>query len=64
MGDYGAPSIADVDFTSTPSAVFGGQYQPGEVIELTLTADEPLIVGDHNPPKLVITGRRLPSARL
>ena len=34
--------------------MFGGQYQPGEVIELTLTADEPLIVGDHNPPKLVI----------
>ena len=37
VGDFGAPSITGVEFTSKP--LFAGQYQPGEVIKITLTAD-------------------------
>ena len=52
VGDSGAPSIADVEFTSRPA--YGGTYQPGEVIEITLTASEPVRV----------TGGRLPHIQM
>ena len=48
VGDAGAPSIIDVDFSSRP--MLGGQYQPGEVVEITLTADEPVLVAGDNLP--------------
>ena len=52
VGDTGAPSITNVAFTSRP--LFAGQYQPGEVIEITLTADEPLLVDASNLPIVVM----------
>jgi hypothetical protein len=59
VGDSGAPSITNVAFTSRP--LFAGQYQPGEVIEITLTADERVKVNDSNPPNLLIhVGGRYP----
>ena len=59
VGDTGAPSITNVAFTSRP--LFAGQYQPGEVIEITLTADESVKVDDSNPPNLLIhVGGRYP----
>ena len=48
VGDTGAPSITNVAFTSRP--LFAGQYQPGEVIEITLTADERVKADVGNSP--------------
>ena len=42
VGDSGPPSATAGSITSRP--MLGGRYQPGEVIEMTLTADEALIV--------------------
>ena len=50
VGDSGAPTIVDLEFTSRP--LYGGRYQPGETIEITVTASEPLIVDGSNPPHL------------
>ena len=50
VGDSGAPTIVDLEFTSRP--LYGGRYQPGETIEITVTASEPLIVDDSNPAQL------------
>ena len=52
VGDSGAPSITGAKFTSRP--LFAGQYQPGEVIEIIVTADEPVLVDAGNPPNLAI----------
>ena len=48
VGDSGPPSITNVEFTSRP--LYGGKYQPGEVTEITLTADEPVRVDGGSPP--------------
>ena len=50
VGDSGAPTIVDLEFTSRP--LYGGRYQPGETIKITVTASEPLIVDGSNPPQL------------
>ena len=57
VGDSGAPTIVDLEFTSRP--LYGGRYQPGETIEITVTASEPLIVDGSNPPPAAAAGRLL-----
>ena len=47
VGDTGAPRIVDVDFSSPP---YAGRFQPGEVVEITLTADEPVRVEGNTTP--------------
>ena len=42
VGDAGAPSVTGLELTSQP--LLGATYQPGEVIEFTLTTDEPISV--------------------
>ena len=62
VGDSGAVSITDLNITSKP--LFGGQYQTGEVVEITLTANEPVIVDGGNLPDLQLrVGDRNPKAR-
>ena len=53
VGDAGAPSVTGMELTSQP--LLGATYQPGEVIELTLTTDEPISVDSRQGPYLTIT---------
>ena len=53
VGDVGAPSVTGLELTSQP--LLGATYQPGEVIELTLTTDEPISVDSRQGPYLTIT---------